>query len=52
MDPAVKSSKTCLDCTHGKIDLGNGAVRCTQQDREVIQWFTTPINCNDYKDNA
>lgn len=49
---AVKNSKTCLDCTHGKLDLSNGAVRCIPQEREVIQWFTTPTTCADYKDPA
>lgn len=52
MEPVVKNSKTCLDCKHGKINLSNGAVWCEVQEREVIQWFTTPALCNDYKDPA
>jgi hypothetical protein len=52
METAVKNSRTCLDCTHGKLDLSNGAVWCKKQEREIVQWFTTPAKCHDYKDQA
>ena len=51
MEP-VKNDKTCLNCTHGKVDIQNGGVRCTQHDKQVVQWFSTPASCLDYKDQV
>jgi hypothetical protein len=51
VEPVSKDRKTCLDCLHGFID-GDGEVRCFLHDREVVQWFSTPKQCLDYKDQA
>lgn len=51
MDSLNKDRKTCLDCAAGCI-AEDGAVRCSQHDKEVVQWFTTPKSCLNFKEPA
>lgn len=49
MDTEVMKDKTCLDCEYGNVDITHGGVHCAVRNDVVVQWFTTPINCLDFK---
>lgn len=51
MDTAV-INRTCLDCEHGKVDLSHRGVHCLKTDQTVVQWYTAPQTCKDFKEET